>query len=139
MKDESRRDPYPIVNYSLAFVIILVIGYSALFSPEKDNYPVPCIHQKLTGQPCASCGLSHSFSLIVRGEINESYRWNPNGMRIFLFFAGQLLMRITFSIFYLGNRLIRKQLIIMDAAGSSILFLLAFFPLIAGLISRFRL
>lgn len=139
MKDESQRDPYLIVNYSLAVVIILVIGYSALFSPEKDNYPVPCIHQKLTGKPCASCGLSHSFSLIVRGEIRESYRWNANGMRIFLFFAGQLLMRITFSIFYLGNRQIRKQLIIMDAAGSSILFLLAFFPLIAGLFSRFRL
>lgn len=139
MKWVSLREPYISVNLVLAIVIFLIIGYSAIFSPEKNNYPVPCVHEKLTGKPCVSCGLSHSFSLIVRGEFNEAYRWNIYGMRIFLFFFSQLLMRIVFSVIYLKNELLQRQIIIMDIAGSVIIFLLAFFPFISYLINRFRL
>lgn len=139
MKRGSLREPYITVNLVLAAVILLIMGYSALFSPEKNNYPVPCVHEKLTGKPCASCGLSHSFSLIIRGEFSEAYSWNIYGMRIFLFFLSQLLMRIVFSIIYLKNELLRRQIIIMDIAGSSIIFLIAFFPFINYLVSRFRL
>ena len=104
--------------------------YSGIFSPDTNNYPVVCIHEKLTGQPCVSCGLSHSISLIIRGRINEAWRWNHYGMRVFIFFAGQLLMRILFSFIYLRHIEIRKQLILMDIAGSSALFLVTFLPFI---------
>ena len=40
-----------------AGVILLIFAYSGIFSPDKDNYPVTCIHEKLTGLPCVSCGL----------------------------------------------------------------------------------
>jgi hypothetical protein len=128
-----RNEPYLIINMILAGVILLVIIYSGIFSPEKNDYPVACVHEKLTGEPCASCGLSHSLSLIVRGRFDEAYRWNENGMRVFIFFAAQLLMRISFSVFYIKYPGLRKQLILMDIAGSVLIFLIAFMPFIVSI------
>jgi Protein of unknown function (DUF2752) len=135
LKTSLRNEPYLFINIFFAGVILLIIAYSGIFSPDKDNYPVVCIHQKLTGQPCFSCGLSHSFSLIVRGRVSEAYQWNIYGMRVFLFFASQLILRIVFSIFYLKYPDTRKQLILVDCIGSGIIFLFAFWPFIANIIS----
>ena len=129
-----RSEPYIKINIVLAGVILLVIAYSGIFSPDKNNYPVVCIHQKLTGQPCFSCGLSHSFSLIVRGRIEEAYKWNIYGMRVFIFFFSQLLLRIFFTVFYLNNENQRIWLIRYDIAGSIIVFAIAFFPFFRQLI-----
>jgi Protein of unknown function (DUF2752) len=125
-----RSEPYLLINLIFTGVILLVFAYSGFFSPDKDNYPVVCIHEKLTGEPCASCGLSHSFSLILRGRISEAYKWNIYGLRVFLFFALQLVMRIVFSIFYLKYPDTRKQLITYDIASSIIIFLICFLPFI---------
>ena len=133
LKTSLRNEPYLFINIFFAGVILLIIAYSGIFSPDKDNYPVVCIHQKLTGQPCFSCGLSHSFSLIVRGRVSEAYQWNIYGMRVFLFFASQLILRIVFSIFYLKFTDTRKQLILVDCIGSGIIFLFAFWPFIASI------
>jgi hypothetical protein len=56
-------------------------------------------------------------------------------MRIFLFFASQLLLRVLFSIFYLKYSGMQKQLIIVDSIGSGIIFLFAFWPFITNIIS----
>lgn len=124
------KEPYLIINIFFAGVILLIFAYSGIFSPARDNYPVICIHEKLTGEPCISCGLSHSFSLIIRGRIEEAYKWNIYAMRIFLFFASQLVLRAAFSIFYLKYPNTRQQLIILDCIGSGVIFLIAFWPLI---------
>ena len=134
-KVRTGREPYLIINIIFAGVILLIFAYSGIFSPVKDNYPVMCIHEKLTGEPCVSCGLSHSFSLIVRGRVEEAYQWNRYGMRIFLFFAAQLVLRTAFSIFYLKYRDTRKQLILMDCIGSGIIFFVAFWPFMVSIIS----
>jgi hypothetical protein len=123
-----RNKPYLIINIVFAGVILLVLAYSGIFSPDKNNYPVTCIHEKLTGLPCFSCGLSHSFSLIIRGRIDEAYQWNLYGMRVFLFFVSQLLMRIFFSVFYQKNEDSRNWLIWYDIAGSILIFAIAFYP-----------
>jgi len=134
-KVSLRNEPYLIINIFFAGVILLIIAYSGIFPPEKDNYPVICLHEKLTGEPCFSCGLSHSFSLIVRGRIDEAYQWNRYGMRIFLFFASQLILRVMFSIFYLKYQQTRQQLIIFDCVGSGVIFLFSFWPFIANILS----
>jgi hypothetical protein len=134
VKARLRNEPYLIINIFFAGVIMLIFAYSGFFSPVKDNYPVTCIHEKITGEPCISCGLSHSFSLIVRGRVTEAYEWNRYGMRIFLFFVAQLVLRVAFSIFYLRYPDTRKQLIIMDCIGSGIIFLVSFWPFIASII-----
>ena len=124
------NEPYLIINTIFAGVIVLILAYSGIFSPEKDNFPVTCIHEQLTGEPCVSCGLSHSFSLIVRGRFEEAYTWNHFAFRIFLFFAAELILRAAFSVFYIKYPETRRQLIIVDCVGSGILFLLAFWPFI---------
>jgi len=134
IKDKVRHDPYLIINIVFAGVIMLIIAYSGFFSPEKNNYPVACIHEKLTGQPCFSCGLSHSFSLIVRGRIGEAYQWNQFGMQVFLFFVTQLLLRVVFSAFYIKFPETRNQLIILDSVSSGVLFIITFWPFITNLI-----
>jgi hypothetical protein len=135
LKVRPRNEPYLIINIIFAGVILLILAYSGIFSPEKDNYPVICIHEKITGEPCVSCGISHSFSLIVRGRIDEAYQWNIYGMRLFLFFASQLVLRVAFSVFYLRYPGTRKQLIITDCIGSGLIFLISFWPFIVNIIS----
>jgi hypothetical protein len=132
-----RDEPYLILNIFFAGVIILMIAYSGIFSPDQNNYPVVCIHEKITGQPCFSCGLSHSFSLIVRGRIGEAYQWNIYGMRVFLFFISQLILRIGFSLYYLKYTNTQKQLIIIDSIGSGALFLITFWPFIENIFRGF--
>ncbi len=123
-----RSEPYLKINIFLAGVILLIFAYSGFFSPVKDNYPIQCIHEKLTGEPCISCGMSHSFSLILRGKISESFDWNIYGLRIFLFFALQLVMRGVFSVLFIRIPGIRRPLIICDIVCSVVLFLAAFMP-----------
>jgi len=130
-----RNEPYLLINLFFTGVIIIIFAYSAVFSPEKDNYPVTCIHEILTGETCVSCGLSHSFSLIVRGRIDEAYQWNQYGMRVFLFFASQLVIRIVFSLFYIKNSHTHQQLIITDCIGSGLIFFIAFWPYLSKIIS----
>lgn len=136
-KVRFRDEPYLILNVFFAGVIILIIAYSGFFSPDQNNYPVVCIHEKITGEPCFSCGLSHSFSLIVRGRIHEAYEWNIYGMRVFLFFVSQLIMRIVFSLYYIRLASSRKQLIIFDSLGSGLIFLLTFWPFLENIIKGF--
>jgi hypothetical protein len=138
LPERFRSEPYLLINSILTGVVLLVFAYSGFFSPEKDNYPVVCIHEKLTGEPCVSCGLSHSFSLVLRGRISEAYDWNIYGLRVFIFFAAQLLMRIIFSIFYLKFPDTSKQLITYDIIISVVLFLVTFLPFIDYLVSQFR-
>lgn len=136
-KISLRNEPYLIINIFFAGVILLTILYSGVFSPDKNNYPVVCIHEKLTGEPCISCGLSHSFSLILRGRLGEAYQWNIYGMRVFLFFVLQLVIRVVYSIFYLTFPATRKQLIITDSVGTGLIFIISFWPYLVRIASDF--
>ena len=127
-------EPYHIINVVFAGIIVLILAYSGIFSPVKNNYPVVCIHELLTGEPCFSCGLSHSFSLIVRGRIAESYEWNQYGMRVFLFFISQLIFRIDFLRLSIRRPDNRKQLITYDSVASGMVFIVAFWPFIVGIL-----
>lgn len=131
---ELKYTTYLKINLVLAGVITLILVYSGIFSPDRNNYPIICIHERLTGIPCVSCGLSHSFSLILRGRIAEAYQWNSYGMTLFLFFVSQLFMRVSFSVFYLKYKENARQLINYDIAGSVIIFVITFFPFFRQLI-----
>jgi hypothetical protein len=137
LKEGLRNEPYLVINLFFAGLIIMVIAYSGIFSPDKNSYPVPCVHEILTGKPCFSCGLSHSFSLIVRGRIDEAFKWNVYGMQVFLFFVAQLVMRIVFSFLYIKYPGTQKQLIIFDSAGGVLIFLISFWPFIINLFRGF--
>ena len=127
-------EPYHIVNLFFTMAILIVFAYFGIFSPEKNNYPVVCLHEKLTGQPCISCGLSHGFSLIMRGKIDEAKQWNPYAFRVFLFFVAQFIFRIKFTIISIKQPDIRKQLIIYDSIASLLVFLISFLPFMTNIV-----
>ena len=125
--------PYFILNVILTGVILLIAGYSFFYSPDEEKYPVPCVHEKITGEPCPSCGLSHAFSLIVRGRVDEALQWNRQSLRVFLFFALQLVMRIALGARTLFTVRGLKQITITDAAVSSAMAIVAFYPFMRSL------
>jgi len=104
------------------------MGYSLFYSPDENRYPVPCVHEKLTGEPCPSCGLSHAFSLIVRGRISEAMEWNSYSMRVFIFFAVQLLMRFGMALVTVKGNTDLQRIAVTDAAVSSVMTIAAFYP-----------
>ncbi len=108
----------------------MVMGYSLFYSPDEEKYPVPCIHEQLTGEPCPSCGMSHAFSLIVRGRLAEALEWNPHSLRLFLFFALQLLMRIILAAVAFRTTKNLRAISVTDAVVSSVMALTAFWPLL---------
>lgn len=129
----AARRGYLAVNIIFAGVILLIMGYSVFYSPDEEKYPVPCIHEKITGEQCPSCGLSHSFSLIVRGRINEAMEWNRASAGVFLFFAFQLLLRIALGIRLLTTDRYIRKISIADSTVSSLTALAAFFPFLKAL------
>lgn len=133
MKLHPSGRPYFILNVILTGVILLIAGYSFFYSPDEERYPVPCVHEKITGEPCPSCGLSHAFSLIVRGRIDEALQWNSQSLRVFLFFSLQLVMRIALAARTMLTGRGLKQITIIDAAVSSAMALVAFFPFLRSI------
>jgi len=124
-KNLSKRN-YHIVNLIFTAIISFVFVYSAIFSPDKNNYPVICFHEKITGEPCSSCGLSHSFSEIVQGNIENARHYNKNGILIFSFFLIQFFGRIIASTLIKWNLISLKVLVIFDSTFSFLLFLFCF-------------
>jgi hypothetical protein len=131
------HNPYILINLILASIIAGVMGYSALFSPKEDKYPIPCTHQMLTGQTCPTCGLSHSFSSMLRLKFEEAQHYSPFGPHIFVFFASQLLLRCMFSMFWILVQSIRNKLVWLDVSAAVLLFAWAFAPLLNYLIHTF--
>jgi len=101
--------------------------YSGIFSAERNNHPIPSIYTGITEEESPSAGLSRAFSEIVRFNFKSAREYNPYGIRIFLFFAVQFFMRITGSIITVYQPLTKSQ-VLSDAAISSLLFIICFFP-----------
>lgn len=122
-------NPYQKINIILAGFIILIFIYSAIFSPEKSNYPIHSADKLLSGNHSMSTGLSRGFSSIMRLRFNEALSYNPFSIRIFMFFLIQLFLRI-FFLLYNRNPMHSdiRYIIIPDIAISTVLFIVFFEP-----------
>jgi len=124
------KNPYHIINLTLAGIILLIFVYSGLFSAQKDNHPIPSFYEEITGEPTASSGLSRSFSEIVRGNFESARKYNKFGIWVFCFFLIQFVQRISISLFLRFQKINIRKLVIMDSLFSIVLFLLCFQGLI---------
>jgi hypothetical protein len=127
----NRKDPYQVINLIFLEIIFFVFLYSAIFSPERDNYPLKSSYSSITGQPSISTGLSHGFSSIVRGKLEEAIEYNPYSIRLFTFFVIQFFMRIIIF-FFIGRADAAEKTLAakIDSFISSGWFLLFFYPLL---------
>jgi hypothetical protein len=125
--------PYRLLNRIFLSVLILILAYSALFSPERNNHPIPSGSRFFSSATVPSTGLSRSFSAIMRFRFHDAHRFNPHGIRLFLFFFMQLFMRI--GALWLASRLPErslKALYYADALLSATLFIACFWPFLAA-------
>jgi len=122
-------DSYIKINLLFAGNIIAIIIYSGIFSADYEH-PIKCIHFEQTGIPCETCGISRSFSEIVRFDFQSAQDFNRNGIPIFLFFLIQLILRILFSVVFIKNWIKTRNLIIIDSLVSITLFIITFKNLI---------
>ena len=116
---------YLLFNILIVGVTLVIIGYSFLFSPALNNYPIHSLCDKyhVPQQRCVSKGLSRAFSYIVRFEFDKAEKMNKFAPRIFLFFFVQMLMRIFLILF---NNRINKKIVLTDIVASVLLFIWAF-------------
>jgi hypothetical protein len=122
-----------VLNRIFLSVLILILAYSALFSPENKNYLIPSGSRFFTDAPVTSTGLSRSFSAIMRFRFHDAHQYNPYGIRVFLFFFLQVFMRIAALV--LVSRLPERSLKILyyaDAGLSAALFVACFWPFLTA-------
>ncbi len=123
--------PYQMVNITTGLLIISVFAYAALYNSPADGYPIECAHLAVSGHECSTCGLSRSFSEMVRGNYHSANAYNRNGPLLFGFFASQLFIRSSLGIilYRARNRQPRVSaqfLARADAAVSLLLFVVCF-------------
>ena len=126
---DLKSNPYKLINIILAGIILLIIIYSIIYSPEKSNHLIPSNSKTILNEESRSTGLSHSFSSIVRFNFEEAREYNEYGLQVFTFFVIQLFMRIFFlfsydSILEFGH----KRIILLDSIISISLFIFFFMP-----------
>jgi len=83
-------------NWVRAFLVVIVLGLVAVFAvaiyldPYRGGEPLrmethrqlglpPCTFKEMTGLPCPSCGMTTSFSFMVRGDVWNAVQANVVG------------------------------------------------------------
>jgi hypothetical protein len=125
---------YNTINILIALIILGIIIYSLIY--RGDSHPIPALYTQATGEIPPSKGLSASFSEIVRGNMDEALKLNIYSVRIFAFFALQLLQRVFFSLILMVGKVKASKLAIIDASLSITLFAYCFAPLIKFTFSK---
>jgi hypothetical protein len=122
------RKGYLAVNIAFLLILITVLMYS--YSLHSFREHIVCIHHKYLGINCPSCGLTRSFSAILHHDIAAARQCNIYGMRLFLFFAVQIILRITaLALVLFFSRKIRL-FVLLDWMISLVLFVYCFYPFI---------
>jgi hypothetical protein len=124
------KKSYLVLNLIFAGIILAIFIYSGIYSPDKNNHPIKCIHEELLGAKCPTCGMSRGFSAIVRGQINDALVYQQNSVSVFLFFLLQLVFRLTSIWLLLKTKIQLKIITNTDITLSLLLFLLTFKNLI---------
>lgn len=131
MNTKRLNDSYLIINLVFAGIILLIIAYSLFFSAGGYRHPVPSGFYLLHEENYPSQGLSRSFSAIVRLNFEQARLYNEYGIRIFLFFFIQLILRITCSILLIKVFTYKRALLVyFDVTISILLFIISFLPFI---------
>ena len=127
-------NPYKMINVIFASIILAIFIYSAIFSPDKSNYPFQSESRQFLDQDSQSTGLSRSFSSIVRFNFADARKYNAFGIQIFMFFIIQLFLRIFFLLTYARLKNLGMNIVItIDSIISGSLFILFFMPFLREL------
>jgi hypothetical protein len=103
MTSPQRLAGEPLNRWVRAVLVVLACALVAVFATAWRIYPYdedgsaqrmsthqqlglpPCTFAKMTGVPCPSCGMTTSFSLLVRGDVVNSAKANWVGTMLAAF------------------------------------------------------
>lgn len=139
MPRTSTNRSYFVINLVFALIILLIFLYSALHNAENSNYPIISSIQLLSGETTISSGLSRSFSELIRFRFSSARSYNPHGLRIFIYFVVQFVLRISFLIQIIRKMFVHSRiLIITDSVQAVVLFLFCFWPFLDYLFNSIK-
>ena len=72
-----------IGKVACALPLMIILLFSIFTNPEKANFS-KCYFQELTGLPCPTCGLIHSFYAASHLHLIKSFKFHLMGPIIFL-------------------------------------------------------
>ena len=70
-------------NIFWASALLMIFLLSIFINPDKVTF-LSCLFRETTGQPCPTCGLSHSFYAISHLRLWDSVQYHLMGPIIFL-------------------------------------------------------
>ncbi|MCA9063629.1 MAG: DUF2752 domain-containing protein [Planctomycetaceae bacterium] len=94
--------------------VLVLFGVALYLTPDSRGFGTheqlglpPCTFKTLCGKPCPHCGMTTSFSLLVRGQFNASVQANPSGILL----ASLLVMLVpwTFGCSWTGRWLVVRN------------------------------
>jgi hypothetical protein len=115
------------MNIFIKYTVVLLAIVTMVFIPEQLLFredSTLCMFNRLTGKPCALCGMTRAIFLLIRFQTPLAISFNP----LVLFLPLLLMIEVLhdfFSIPYTGR--IRLILWIAFCSSLVLLFLLRFF------------
>ena len=89
LRKSMTKSTYQKVNLTVAAVLLLVL--LLLFLGIISGF-VRCPYENQFGIPCASCGVSRDIFRYLR--LDFAAPSNPHSLKIFIFFIGQVFLRL---------------------------------------------
>ena len=77
-----------------AFVLAPTTSGSHSIAVGRITLPETCIFKNLTGLPCPGCGLTHSVTSVVRGDISGSLSHHRLGLLTIIYILSQFLVSL---------------------------------------------
>lgn len=77
-----------------AFVLVPPVSGGHSISVGRILLPDICIFKNLTGLPCPGCGLTHSITSAVRGNISGSFLFHRLGWLTVIYILSQFLLSL---------------------------------------------
>lgn len=122
-------DLYRRANVAIILVLLIAPAGSAMVNPTSVGdrlvvrgvgwqFPEICLVKRITGQACASCGLTRSVVLAAHLRIEDSLRYHPGGLVVWAWLLAAFIVRLILLV-----RPIPLRLCWLDLAGMSFSFL----------------
>ncbi len=77
-----------------AFVLAPSTSGGHSIAVGRITLPETCIFKNLTGLPCPGCGLTHSVTSAVRGDISGSFSFHRLGLLTIFYILSQFLVSL---------------------------------------------
>lgn len=121
------RYSYRLLNLAFAVAILAVFLYCLLAVP-RGGVRLECIHVRLLGHSCASCGLTRAFARLLHADLVGALALNPVSVKVFCFFSVQLLLRVLALVW--SCRWSLKRYVLADVVLSCLFFMYSFKELV---------